>query len=168
LNTKDILSINDWIKISMKFSGVCLYCNKKLNSGEYGYWSRVSKSILHESCYNSVFLSPSADIKELSLNGTSDSDINHNKTSHLDDGNNTASSRNNSNIIKKRERKIKCYICNTYIDFENDLILSLLKLCEKYNSNSEILYCYNCLENFNKDVYENYKKRFMNQIVDIG
>jgi len=168
LNKEEILSINDWIKISIKFSGVCLYCKKKLNSGEYGFWSRVSKSILHESCYNSVFFSSSFDKKDLPLNGTSDSDKNRYNTLSLDNENNIYNSKDNSNILKKREKKIKCFICNNYIDFNNILMLSLLKLCEQYRSNSEILYCYNCLENFGKDVYENYKKKFMNQFVDIG
>ena len=53
---KDVLSTNDWIKISIKFSGLCLNCKKKLDSGEYGYWSKLSKSVLHQSCYDSLFL----------------------------------------------------------------------------------------------------------------
>ncbi|MBA3749866.1 MAG: hypothetical protein H0X03_03050 [Nitrosopumilus sp.] len=168
MSKEDILSNKDWIKISIKFSGVCLSCKKKLNSGEYGYWSRIAKSILHESCYNSVFFPLSSDIKELSLNGTSESDKNRNTTLSLDNGNMTYNSINNSNSQKKKEKKIKCFICNNYIDFNNVLMLSLLKLCEQYSSNFEILYCYNCLENFGKDVYENYKKKFMTQFVDIS
>ena len=50
------------------------------------------------------------------------------------------------------------------MDFNNDFIISLLKLGEKYDSNLDILYCYDCLENFSNDVYENYKKKFMSQI----
>jgi hypothetical protein len=43
---------------------------------------------------------------------------------------------------------------------------SLSRLCEKYNSNSDIIYCNYCLESFNNDVYENYKGRFMDQFVN--
>ncbi len=144
---KDVLSINDWIKISIKFSGLCLNCKKKIDSGEYGYWSRLSKSVLHQSCYDSLFLpqrlqsspsSPSSTPKEMSLD----------------------------NVVKKRDRKIKCFICSRYVDFNNELMKSLSGLCEKYNSNSDIIYCNYCLEGFNNDVYESYKGRFMDQFVN--
>jgi uncharacterized protein YlaI len=55
MDRSDFLSIADWIKISIKFSGLCLHCKKRINSGEYGYWSRASKSVLHDQCYNSLY-----------------------------------------------------------------------------------------------------------------
>lgn len=182
MNKDDILSIDDWIKISIKFSGVCLNCKKRLNSGDYGYWSRISKSILHELCYNSLFFqssSSSSAIKESSgvVGVTSVLDKSNSKTISLDgittspppppptaSGATDNGISNSNNNIKKKGKKIKCFICNKYIDFNNDFIISLLKLGEKYNSNLDILYCYDCLENFDNDVYENYKKKFLSQI----
>ena len=140
---KDVLSINDWIKISIKFSGLCLNCKKKIDSGEYGYWSRLSKSVLHQSCYDSLFLPqrlPSS--SPLSLSSTP-------KEAHSD------------SIVKKRDKKTKCFICSRYVDFNNELMKSLSGLCEKYDSNSDIIYCNHCLDGFNNEVYENYKRRFM-------
>src|SRR5215210_5841840 len=68
MDKEGILSATgDWIKISIKFSGVCLHCKKRLNSGEYGYWSKGSKSILHETCYDSL-LFPFSVKKESSSN----------------------------------------------------------------------------------------------------
>ncbi|MGN6821245.1 MAG: hypothetical protein ACTHJ7_00440 [Candidatus Nitrosocosmicus sp.] len=55
MNKEDILSISDWIKISVRFNGLCSSCKKKIDSGSYAYWSRLSKSILHDSCYESLF-----------------------------------------------------------------------------------------------------------------
>src|SRR5215203_1449758 len=139
---KDALSINDWIKISIKFSGLCLNCNKKIDSGEYGYWSRLSKSVLHQSCYDSLFLPqrlPSSSFSSSSLSSTP-------KEVYSD------------SIVKKRDKKTKCFICSGQVDFNNELMKSLSGLCEKYHSNSDIIYCNNCLDGFNNDVYENYKR----------
>lgn len=170
MNKEDILSINDWIKISIKFSGICMNCKKRLSSGEYGYWSRTSKSILHESCYNSLFLS-SFDIRELNDGGSSREGVGgkNNSKAVIMGGNvqtavtNVVSNINSNSIIKKREKKIKCFICDKYIDFNNDLIISLLNLSEKYDGNSGFFYCYDCLENFNDAIRDKYKKKFMSQ-----
>jgi hypothetical protein len=138
---KDALSINDWIKISIKFSGLCLNCKKKIDSGDYGYWSRLSKSVLHQSCYDSLFLPqrlPSSSSTSLSP-----------KEVH------------SNSIVKKRDKKTKCFICSGQVDFNNELMKSLSRLCEKYTSNSDIIYCNHCLDGFNNDVYEDYKRRFM-------
>ena len=174
MNNKDILSINDWIKISIRFSGICLNCKQRLNSGEYGYWSRISKSVLHELCYNSLFLQSSI-VKDSGDDvGTGVSNKNNTKTVNLSgdtlskykltdaiiDNNNG----DGINIIKKREKKTKCFICDKYIDFNNDFIKYLLQLSEKYKSNLDVLYCFDCLENFTFDVYKNYKKKFMSKI----
>ena len=173
MNKENILSINDWIKISIKFSGTCINCKKRLNSGDYGYWSRTSKSILHESCYNSLFL-PSSDIKELNGGGGG-------SRRHVDGKNNSSTSVNlydsniqsvdadvvsnvgGNSVIKKGAKKIKCYICDKFVDFNNDLIMSLSNMAKKYDNNSSVFYCYDCLENFNDTVIENYKKKFLTQ-----
>ena len=145
---KDALSINDWIKISIKFSGLCLNCKKKIDSGEYGYWSRLSKSVLHQSCYNSLFLPQRLPFF------SSSSSISSSSSS-------TPKEVYSDSIVKKRDKKTKCFICSGQVDFNNELIKSLSGLCEKYDSNSDIIYCNHCLDGFNNDVYENYKRRFM-------
>jgi hypothetical protein len=174
MNNEDILLINDWIKISIRFSGICLNCKQRLNSGEYGYWSRNSKSILHELCYNSLFLQSSI-VKDSSDDvGTGVSNKNNIKTVNL--SGNTLSNYNSTdalinnnnedgiNIIKGRAKKTKCFICDKYIDFNNVFIKYLLKLSEKYKSNLDVLYCFDCLENFTFDVYKNYKKKFLSKL----
>jgi hypothetical protein len=64
-------------------------------------------------------------------------------------------------LVKKRDKKTKCFICSGYIDFNNELMESLSGLCEKYDSHSDIVYCNHCLEGFSNDVYAEYKRRFM-------
>ena len=192
----------DWIKISIKFSGVCLHCKKRLNSGEYGYWSKGSKSILHETCYDSMLLpfspkqkssSNNAELVTLDKAGNKtvgpkkkdgDSGNNANRVKRDGDINSSSSSSignsgiNNSNygnnndyggstgsiLGRKRAKNTKCFICSNNVDFDNDLIISLLKLAEGYNCNSDVLYCPDCLENPSNGVYENYKRKFIDAL----
>ena len=151
---KDALSINDWIKISIKFSGLCLSCKKKIDSGEYGYWSRLSKSVLHQSCYDSLFI-PQRLPSSQSFPSTSTS------PSLFSPSSPTPKEVHSDSIAKKRDKKTKCFICSRYVDFNNELMESLSGLCEKYDSNSDIIYCNHCLDGFNNDVYAEYKRRFM-------
>ena len=164
----------DWIKISIKFSGVCLHCKKRLSSGEYGYWSKGSRSILHETCYDSMPL-PFSVKKESSSNNADRVPLDKarnktvspkNKGGDIDSSSNGNSNNNDygSSSIpgRKRAKNTKCFICSNNVDFDNDLIISLLKLAEGYNYNSDVLYCHDCLENPSNGVYENYKKKFMN------
>jgi hypothetical protein len=164
----------DWIRISIRFSGSCLYCKKRLNSGEYGYWSKSSKSIMHEPCYDSLF-SPSTGKNGLSSNqaGLMTLDKNGDKTVRPEKKHGTIENNNNAHIdrnggiggsgipIKKREKNTKCFICNNPVDFNNDLVMSLLKLREGYGGNSDILYCSDCLDDSGNDAYERYKRKFM-------
>ena len=203
MDKEGILSTTgDWIKISIKFSGVCLHCKKRLNSGEYGYWSKGSRSILHETCYDSMVY-PFSIKRESSSNDTevavldkagnkavsqknkvgdtgnsanrvkiggdisSSSDgnigrINNNNNNNDDYISSTSTSSNM--ISRKRAKNTKCFICSKYVDFENYLIISLLKLAEGYHCNSDILYCHDCLENPFNDAYENYTKRFVSAL----
>jgi hypothetical protein len=170
LNLEYYLSANDWIKISIKFSGICVNCKKRINSGDYGYWSRISKSILHESCYDSLFLSFS-DVDKLNNDDSTKGDVegkDNNKSVILDGNRKSAGTSVVKNgdidsIAKKREKKIKCFICDNYINFNNRFITSLLNISEKYASNSNIYYCYDCLENFSNVVMGDYRKKFMQQ-----
>ncbi len=199
MDKEGILSATgDWIKISIKFSGVCLHCKKRLNSGEYGYWSKGSKSILHETCYDSL-LFPLSDTKESPSNNADlvtldkagnktvspknkDGDAGNNanrvkrygginSSSNGNGGNNNNNNNNNNDygssssiLSRKRAKNTKCFICGNNVDFDNDLIISLLKLAEGSNCNSDVLYCHDCLENPSNGVYENYKKKFMNAL----
>jgi hypothetical protein len=170
---------DDWIRISIRFSGFCLYCKKRLNSGEYGYWSKSSKSIIHEPCFDALF-SPNShsDINDLpsiqtglmNLDKTKEKTVGQEKKPGTMENNNTAHIKRNdnfgggdsiSNPIKKREKNAKCFICNNPVDFENDLIMSLLKLSSEYRNNSDILYCSDCLDDLDNDAYEKYKRKFM-------
>ncbi len=182
----------DWMKISIKFSGVCLHCKKRLNSGEYGYWSKGSKSILHETCYDSL-LFPFSVKKESSSNNAGlvtldkagnktvspknkdgDTGNNPNRVNRAGDINSSSSNGNSNDndygsssssiLSRKLVKNTKCFICSNNVNFDNDLIISLLKLAEGYNCNSDVLYCHACLENPSSGVYENYKKKFMNAL----
>ena len=179
MDKEGILSAtDDWIKISIKFSGICLHCKKRLNSGEYGYWSKGSKSILHETCYDSMLL-PLSVKKESSPNnadsvtlgkagnktvGPKNKDGGIDSSSNGNSNNNDYGSSSSSVPSRKRAKNTKCFICSNNVDFDNDLIISLLKLAQGYNCNSDVLYCHDCLENPSNGVFENYKKKFMNAL----
>ena len=38
-----------WRKITMKFDGTCIVCNKKVNATEIGLWSK-GLGVKHEKC----------------------------------------------------------------------------------------------------------------------
>jgi hypothetical protein len=40
----------DWIKILVKHNGKCNLCQKEIFSGEYAFWSKMSKCIRHIQC----------------------------------------------------------------------------------------------------------------------
>ena len=180
MDKEGILSATgDWIKISIKFSGVCLHCKKRLNSGEYGYWSKGSKSILHETCYDSMLLpfsakkgssSTNADLVALDKAGNKtvspkDQDGDIDRSSNGNSNNSNSNDYGSSSVPgRKRAKNTKCFICSNNVDFDNDLIISLLKLAEGYNCNPDVLYCPDCLENPSNGVFENYKKKFINAI----
>lgn len=165
MNKEDILSISDWIKISVRFKGLCSSCKKKIDSGSYAYWSRTSKSVLHDSCYESLFLLPLNMQKISSINNEDGRGyIKKNK----EDETSTNFPLTSSNKVDKKdgkykeERKVKCFICDRNIDFNDDLIKILLNLYSN-NGTANVVYCHYCLENFDKDVYEKYKKKFMSK-----
>lgn len=126
----DLSSFYDWLKISIKFSGICLNCKKKVNSGDIGYWSRKKKGVMHETCYEQVF----------------------------------------QGITKPEEKSLitfkntKCYICNSKINFNEDPVLSLINLPIAYKINDDIKFCSNCLMNFNKNIFSQYKQIFNRKV----
>lgn len=147
----DISKINDWVKISIKYTGSCSFCKDKVKSSSYGYWSRSSKLVLHDECYNSLYsLSNTKDVLDPNDHKNKSSNSNVNKGDL-------------SNFINKYNKKIVCYICKKYVDFTDELILSLLQI-EKNSDKTEILYCSTCLQNFNSEVYTMYKSSFLQQL----
>lgn len=173
MDKEDVLSVNDWIKISIKFSGSCSICKKKIDRGSYGYWSRVSKSILHESCYDSVYMS-SSNIKQLNNDVDNDNSRDIKKARKIEITNDNVlnvptfvnrNDNNNIDIIDRKERKAKCFICDRKIDFNNDLIEILSDLAGSSNKGKlDIVYCHECLETFDNTVDEKYKERFMSRL----
>jgi hypothetical protein len=173
MKKEDILSIKDWIKIFIKFSGTCSNCKKRIDNGIYGYWSKSSKSILHESCFVSLFLSSSGVHNSNNVDGSSNYDdlsssIDNNNKERLGKHLNSygpnilyTNDKHNNGIINRQIKNKKCFICGGYIDFDNNLIAYLLKLNEINNSKSDILYCYDCLENFRNGVFKKYQGKFM-------
>ena len=145
---KDPLLARDWIKMTMKFPGFCLICKQRIKSAEVGYWSRTAKSILHEDCYD--LSGPHAKNNQDSLN------------------NKTGQSKNNgdnllADFITQRENKEKCFICGSQIDFQDSLILTLLKL-ERNISTIETIFCSTCLSRSDLDIFEEYKHAFSKNI----
>src|SRR6476620_8242990 len=129
MKKEDILSIKDWLKISIKFSGACSNCMKRIDSGIYGYWSKSSRSVLHESCYISLFLS-SSDIPNSNI---TDGCGNYDNLPHAIINN----EKDSKCLINRQMKNKKCFICNGYIDSENNLVAYLLKLNEINNSKSD-------------------------------
>lgn len=145
---KDPLLARDWIKMSMKFPGFCLVCKQKINSAEVGYWSRESKSILHQDCYN--------------LSGL------HTKKIKNSFNSKTVLSQKNGDIllaefITQRENKEKCFICSNRVNFHDNLIMTLLKL-EKNISTLDTIFCSTCLTCFDPLIFEEYKRAFSNKL----
>ncbi len=101
MDKEGILSATgDWIKISIKFSGVCLHCKKRLNSGEYGYWSKGSRSILHETCYDSLFF-PFSVKKESSSNNADLVTLDNAGNKFVSPKNKDGDAGNNANRVKR-------------------------------------------------------------------
>jgi len=174
MKKENILSIQDWIKISIKFSGTCSSCEKRIDSGNYGYWSKSSKSVLHESCYISLFLS-SSDMNSSNYDDGGVGDYNYlssainsdekkiNRMNSYDSTIFNTNGKNSKGLINKQMKKTKCFICDGYVDFDNNLIAYLLKLSKINNNKADIIYCYNCLENFSNEVLKKYQNKFMSK-----
>ena len=39
-----------WIKITMKYDGTCIVCNKKIREKEIGFWLKEESKVKHEKC----------------------------------------------------------------------------------------------------------------------
>ncbi len=157
------------MRISIRYSGACAKCKKKLESGHYGYWSRSSKSILHENCFDDLNPTSSKISKITSVDNSIESvkDIEEDesmKTSGLQLKSGQQNISHVSKRIKKNESKIKCYICNNVVDLKDELVNSLLIIADKFSNKVDIFYCRDCLENFDDVIIEKYKKKFMNQV----
>lgn len=141
---------NDWIRIKVKFPGKCIKCNKRLDPGIFCYWSKASKAILHEDCYQ--------------LRNSGQPQI-----SSIDDHTNLPAGKSkkttlnlNSNTLRKV--RAKCMICSGVTDIHNDLIVKLNEIGNNRGDHEGSSYCVDCMLNFNDDKYERYKKEFLRKI----
>jgi hypothetical protein len=141
---KDPLLSGDWLKMTIKYPGLCLICKKRVSPAEVGYWSRTAKSILHEDCYElTVF-------KAKKKQGVFNNKTNQSKK---------MGEELLSDFITKRQNKEKCFICGSKIDFHESLILTLLKL-ERNVSTLESFFCSTCLSRSDPLIFEEYKLAF--------
>jgi hypothetical protein len=132
----------------MKFPGFCLICKQRVKSDEVGYWSKTTKSILHQDCYN--------------LSGI------HTIKNQNSFRNTTVQSQKNgesllTEFITQRENKEKCFICSNKINFHDGLIMTLLKL-ERNIGNLDTIFCSTCLSCSDTQIFEDYKHAFSNKL----
>jgi hypothetical protein len=181
LDHSEILSIDDWIKISIKFSGVCLHCKKKISSGEYGYWSKTSKSVLHDQCYNSLFSgNPKEATSEAVAVGNTSSSLSPNTQEMNERGSGSGKSKAfrsfstttaHKEQLPKREtnaygaanqKKIRCFTCGDYVDLDDDGTLPnlLLKMSNRPLDASDTFFCSSCLNDANEELFERYTENF--------
>lgn len=144
----DLLSLGDWIKIKIKFSGVCFNCKEKISIGEFGYWSKKAKTIAHEKCYLQLVRPNQQKIGE----------------GYRENIRKQASKKNNpdSTIIKLPDNQ-QCYICNNHVDINDPLIIELFKITDK-EIDVGTFYCAICLKGFNIDIFNEYKTSFQRKI----
>ena len=145
---KDPLLARDWLKMTIKFPGFCLICKKRIKSAEVGYWSRTAKSILHEDCY---------DLSGLHAKKNQDS-LNNNLVQNKNKGDSLL-----AEFITQRENKEKCFICGSKIDFQESLVLTLLKL-ERNISTLETIFCSMCLSRSDLYIFEEYRHAFSKKL----
>jgi hypothetical protein len=145
---KDPLLSRDWLKMTIKFPGFCLICKQRINPGVMGYWSRTAKSILHEDCYN---------LSGLRAKKNQDS-LNNNPIQSKNNGDSLL-----ADFITQHENKEKCFICGSQIDFQESLILTLLKL-ERNISTIETIFCSTCLSRSDLHLFEEYKHAFSKKL----
>lgn len=143
----NIFSSGDWLKIKIKFSGVCLNCKQKINAGDFGYWSRNVKSIVHDRCYlesNKIdqVANPVANRHEIGL---------------------SIGDKNDDTTTLRQRKNEACFICNKSVNFNNPLIIELIKVKDK-SDQLKSWYCVDCLKGFNTIVYEAYKTSFNRKI----
>ena len=143
----NIFSSGDWLKIKMKFSGVCLNCKQKINAGDFGYWSRNAKSIVHANCYLE-----SKKIDQMA------NPIGNRRDIGLD----TVDKNDDTGTLRLHKNEI-CFICNKSVNLNDPLIVELIK-AEERSYQLKSLYCAHCLKEFDTRVFEEYKTSFKRKI----
>lgn len=142
--TSDISSFTDWVKIKIKFSGLCLNCKRKINTGDFGYWSRSSKSIIHENCYLLLISNNDENNHEELINN------NYSRSMHKN---------NNDRKLTTLAKNQRCFICNNRVNIQDPLIISLTEILDKYDPN-ESIYCTVCMKGFNSRIFREYRAAF--------
>lgn len=146
----DIFSSGDWMKIKIKFSGICLNCKQKINAGDLGYWSRNAKSILHDNCY----------LKLTKIDQTNYLEGNRgNNRKHME----TKIEYNTVATTLTEHKTDLCFICDNPVDLHDPLIVELINV-EDMGGHIRSLYCALCLKGFNSSIFEDYKISFNRKI----
>jgi hypothetical protein len=144
----DLLSLGDWIKIKIKFSGVCLNCKEKISTGEFGYWSRKAKAIVHDKCYLQLIRPSQQKVEE----GNREKDRKQ------------VSKKNNPDSpIFELPDNAQCYICNNHVDINDPLFIELFKIKDK-EIDVGTFYCAICLKGFDTAIFNEYKTSFQRKI----
>ena len=148
MRNDDLLLLGDWIKIKIKFSGICLHCKKKISIGEFGYWSRKAKAIVHDECY-------------LELNTPIQQKIGE---GYIKNNRKQVSEKNNPDgMILDMPDNAQCYICNSSVDLKDPLIIELSKINDK-EANVDVFYCATCLKGFDTVIFNDYITSFQRKI----
>lgn len=139
----------DWMRIRVKFPGKCMKCIKKLEPGDFCYWSRSAKSILHEDCYQ---VANHNEVKVTYLDKVS-SPYRDKKTTF----------KSNYDPIKNQKSNTKCFICSGVIDNQDPILSGLSELVSN-QVDTDLVYCAKCLKEFDEKNYEMYKQAFSRKI----
>jgi hypothetical protein len=59
--------MNDWVRLLVKYKGMCSTCGKEIPSGQYVLWSKSSKAIKHIEC-NITSHTASTEKKQVDMN----------------------------------------------------------------------------------------------------
>jgi endogenous inhibitor of DNA gyrase (YacG/DUF329 family) len=59
--------MNDWVRLLVKYKGMCSTCGKEIPSGQYALWSKSSKAIKHIEC-NTTSQTASTKKKQVDMN----------------------------------------------------------------------------------------------------
>ncbi len=108
--------VKDWVRISIKFNGKCEKCKSIIQSGDYAYWSKTLKKIMHSRCYDKDYDSKSSEIKtfkcficEIEVNQvpSSNADIKHEHICDICMNNPDSFARYKEKINEKIKRLLK-------------------------------------------------------------
>jgi hypothetical protein len=59
--------MNDWVRLLVKYKGMCSTCGKEISSGQHALWSKSSKAIKHIEC-NTTSQTATTEKKQVDMN----------------------------------------------------------------------------------------------------